>query len=109
MLDLTHLVEIDLLRDGEPLPLVSPSPASHYRILVSPHIRPVAALYAFNLSDRISDIPIPLRAEDTEPVVNLQAIVNELYEQLGYGYFIAYDSAPPAPWSLEEVAMFKDT
>ncbi len=107
---LTHLVEIDLLRDGDSLPLVPPSPSSHYRILVSrSHIRPVAALYAFNLSDRIPDIPIPLRAEDSEPVVNLQVIVNELYEQLGYAYFITCDTAPSAPWSMEEVARFKDT
>jgi Protein of unknown function (DUF4058) len=105
---LTHLVEIDLLRDGEPLPILPPSPVSHYRILVSrSDTRPMADLYAFNLGDRIPDFPIPLRLEDTEPVINLQAIVNELYEQLGYAYFIDYTNPPPPPWLSEEVAAIK--
>jgi hypothetical protein len=79
---LTHLVEIDLLRNGDPLSVLPPSPSSHYRILVRrSHTRPVADLYAFNLSDRIPDVPIPLHVEDAEPIVNLQAIVTALTGQ----------------------------
>ncbi len=101
---LTHLVEIDLLRDGEPLPMMFPSVASHYRILVSrSHTRPIADLYAFNVTDRIPNFPIPLRSEDAEPIVDVQTIVNELYQQLGYDYFIDYTNPPPAPWSSTEL------
>jgi hypothetical protein len=77
---------------------------SHYRILVSRFsTRPLADLYAFNLSDRIPNIPIPRRPEDTAPVVDLQQLLNDLYDQLGYAYFIDYTQAPPSPWSVAEV------
>jgi hypothetical protein len=102
---LTHLVEIDLLRDGSPLPFETDAESSHYRILVSrSQTRPVADLYPFNLGDRIPDFPLPLRPEDHEPIVNLQQIVTDLYAQLGYDYFINYDHAPPPPWTPDEVA-----
>lgn len=128
----THLIEIDLLRDGDPLPVepvpIEPVPIeqrlteqgfpeqgfpeqpertdsqSHYRILISrSDTRPIADLYPFNLGDRIPAFPLPLRLEDAEPIVDLQQIVNDLYEQLGYDYFVDYNSPPPSPWSLSEV------
>jgi Protein of unknown function (DUF4058) len=101
---LTHLIEIDLLREGEPLPMEADRLESHYRILISrSNTRPIADLYAFNLSDRIPNIPIPLRPEDPEPVLDLQQILTDLYEQLGYAYFIDYTQTPPLPWSMSEV------
>jgi Protein of unknown function (DUF4058) len=101
---LTHLVEIDLLRDGEPLPMEANALETHYRILVSrSDTRPTADLYAFNLYERIPNIPIPLRPDDTEPVLDIQQILNDLYEQLGYAYFIDYTQAPPLPWSMADV------
>ena len=107
---LTHLVEIDLLRDGEPLPLEADLAESHYRILVSrSHTRPIADLYAFNVCDRIPHIPIPLRPHDPEVLLDLQEILNSLYEQLGYTYFIDYCQNPPFPWIREDVQAWIST
>ena len=101
---LTHLVEIDLLRDGKPLPLEKDSIHSHYCILISrANTRPWADLYPFNLRDRIPPFSLPLRPDDIEPVVDLQTLTNELYEQLGYDYFIDYNNSPPSPWSQSDV------
>ncbi|WP_424101286.1 DUF4058 family protein [Moorena producens] len=101
---MTHLVEIDLLRDGEPLPVSNSSNPSHYRILVSrSNTRPTADLYLFNLCDRIPSFQLPLLPGDTEPVVELQTLVDQLYDQLGYDYFIDYSSNPPLPWSEDDV------
>jgi hypothetical protein len=103
----THLIEIDLLRDGDPLPMEVANVSSHYRILVSrATTRPIADLYAFNLGDRIPNIPIPLQPEDAEPLLDLQTILNNLYEQLGYGYFIDYTQAPPEPWAIADTQPF---
>ena len=45
----THFVEIDLLRQGNPMPIAG-HPQSHYRIVVSQsETRPKAQLYGFNL------------------------------------------------------------
>jgi hypothetical protein len=102
----THLIEIDLLREGEPLPM-DITTTSHYRMLISRSTtRPTADLYAFNLGDRIPNIPIPLLPEDPEPLLDLQTILNELYDQLGYSYFIDYGKNPPDPWTLDDVAPF---
>jgi len=51
---LTHLVEIDLLCQGQPMPVYSNGVQSNYRILVSrENYRPQADLYTFNLRDPI--------------------------------------------------------
>ncbi len=95
---LTHLVEIDLLRAGEPLPFFGNNISSQYRILISRgNCRPNADLYAFNLQDVIPSFPLPLRRGDTEPVIDLQALLNEIYEIAGYDLVMDYsrESVPP--------------
>ena len=74
----THLVEIDLLRGWEPLPVfINNDLAANYRILVSRrNQRPMADLYLFNLPDGIPAFPLPLRGEDGEPIVDLQMVLN---------------------------------
>lgn len=106
---LTNWVEIDLLRDGEALPLGEQDFSSHYRILVSrANARPIAdladLLYGFNLGDRVPAFPLPLQPEDAEPIVDVQQLINDLCEQLGYDYFIDYCSTPPPPWSETDIA-----
>jgi hypothetical protein len=91
----THFVEIDLLRSGEPMAILGCAVESHYRILVSrSETRPKAALYAFNVGDRIPTVPIPLQSDDIEPLLDLQSLLNEIYDQGGYGLRIDYQRAP---------------
>lgn len=100
----THLIEIDLLRSGDPLPIAGIPVSSDYRILVSrSHTRPLADLYPFNLADPIPCFSVPLQADDQEPVVNLQALLNEVYDRSGYDYFIDYHDDPQPP--LAEAAL----
>ena len=94
----THLVKIDLLRAGNPLPIVGDLPQSNYRILVSRSAeRPTADLYLFNLPDSIPPFCLPLQANDREPTIELQAMLNDVYGRSGYDYFIDYrvDPLPP--------------
>lgn len=96
-----NLVEIDLLRTGEPKPMLGGVP-SDYRILVSrADERPAASLYAFNLRDRIPRFPVPLKPSDEEPVVDLEAILNQVYTEAALALAIAYDQ-PPVPPLREE-------
>jgi hypothetical protein len=91
----TNLVEIDLLRQGEPLPIMETLANSHYRILVSrSQQRPTADLYLFNLPDQIPPFALPLRLNDEEPVVDLQRLLNDVYDRSGYNYFIDYRIDP---------------
>lgn len=94
----THLVEIDLLRRGEPLPVYGSNIKSHYRILVSRgDCRPQADLYSFNVEDAIPLFPIPLKSGDTEPFVNLQILLNNVYDQGSYDLEIDYTQEPVPP------------
>ncbi len=94
---LTSLVEVDLLRSGEPMPVDGASSPSDYRILVSRgERRPRAALHVFSVRDPIPTFELPLRAGDTEPVVDIGALLDALYERAAYD--LSIDSgAPPVP------------
>jgi hypothetical protein len=86
----SNLVEIDLLRLGEALPILGAT-KTDYRILVSrSHQRPDADLYGFNLQDPIPSFPVPLRSEDAEPVIDLQRLINEIYERARFDLAIDY-------------------
>ena len=89
------MVEIDLLRSGKPIALMAGDVASHCRILVSrSEQRPQADLYAFNLGDEIPLFPMPLKARDQEPIVNLHALLNQVYDRAGYEVVIDYTQEP---------------
>ncbi|ACB50032.1 hypothetical protein cce_0681 [Crocosphaera subtropica ATCC 51142] len=62
------------------------------------HQRPLADLYEFSLQDRIPDILIPLQAEEPEPMLELQQIVEGIYERGSYYLRIDYQQplSPPA-------------
>ena len=96
----THLVEIDLLRQGEPMPALGQIHQGMYRVLVSRgDRRPTAELWAFDLQQLIPQISIPLRAEETEPVMDLKRLLEQVYEQARYGLAIDYTKAPTPPLS----------
>jgi Protein of unknown function (DUF4058) len=95
MLSQTHLVEIDLLRSGEPLPMVGAT-TSDYRILVSrSDRRPKAQLYAFNLRQPIPAIQIPLAA-DRAVTLDLQPLLHQIYDRARLALAIDYQK-PPIP------------
>lgn len=96
---LTHLIEIDLLRYGQPLPMRGLT-ASDYRILLSrSDRRPSAQLYAFNVRQEIPQISVPLVAGDKEPVLDLQAVLQQVYKRGRYHLAVDYTQLPQPPLS----------
>ena len=94
----THLVEIDLLRAGESMPILDNDIKSDYRILVSrSQLRPRAELYPFNLSEVIPAFFLPLQKEDIEPLVDLQNVIQDLFDRAGLDLAIDYNSEPVPP------------
>jgi hypothetical protein len=103
---LTSLVEIDLLRAGEPMPVVRGRPASDYSILVSRSwARPRADLLPFSVRDEIPSLPVPLRRSEEEPTLDLGAILHGLYDRAGYDLRIDY-ARPPDPPLREDDAQW---
>lgn len=75
-----HLIEIDLLRAHPPLPLRGGT-SWDYRIIVSrSEQRPAATLYGFDLTEPIPRFPLPLKPEDVDLEVDLQAIFRGVYD-----------------------------
>jgi hypothetical protein len=94
----THLVEIDLLREGDPMTMLSNFPSSDYRILVSrAEQRPRAQLYAFNLEQVIPTFSIPLKPGEVEILVDLQSLLQQIYNQARYDLVIDYQQEPIPP------------
>ncbi|MGA9378413.1 MAG: DUF4058 family protein [Phormidium sp.] len=91
---LTNLVEIDLLRSGKPMRIIEKI-QSDYRILISrSDRRPNASLYAFNLPDQIPSFPLPLQSRETEQLIDLQHLLNEIYDQASFDMAIDYNQEP---------------
>jgi len=96
----SHLIEIDLLRGGTPLPMSGKHP-SDYRILVSrADQRPTAELYGFSLQQPIPPFPVPLLPGEEEPILNLQPLLRRIYEK--GRYHLAIDYQQPLVPALSE-------
>ena len=94
----THLVEIDLIRAGEPMPIMGNGRASAYRMLVSRgDCRPTAILYAFGVRQPIPSFSLPLKPDDQEPTVDLGQILHDLYDRASYDLRLDYKTDPAPP------------
>jgi Protein of unknown function (DUF4058) len=107
----TSLVEIDLLRGGGVLPVwlgtqsLPADVAGDYRVVVARgYERPRATLYTSSVRDRLPVIPIPLRPGEDEPQVDLQQIVDTLYDDGEYERLIEYRGEPVPPLKPEDAA-----
>jgi hypothetical protein len=101
---LTNLVEIDLLRAGEPMEM-KPLPKSNYRILVrAGWERPRARLYAFSMRQPIPDLPVPLRRGEKEVLLFPGKLLSEIYDRARYDISIDYRQPPEPPLTPEDAA-----
>lgn len=95
-----HLLEIDLLRAGERVPLLDPLPEAPYFIFLSRvSNRPAIGVWAIQLQDKLPTIPVPLRKPDADAVLDLQRALETIYDLSSYDQSINYADAPPPPLS----------
>ena len=97
----SHLVEIDLLRVGEPMPVIGNVPPSHYRILVTNahNTDAIADLYPCSIQTPIPVFVMPL-AEGSEGIaIDLKPIIDEVYILGSYDRDIDYQQDPDPPLS----------
>lgn len=104
----TNLLEIDLLRSGDPMSPFSPED-SDYRIMVSAAIeRPMARAYRFGVRDPIPDISVPVRPGDAEPLLSLDTIVQQVYDRGSYDLAIDYAQPAEPPLRSTDAAWLKN-
>ncbi len=96
------LVEIDLLREGDwivavPYDLIKPRHRTPYRVVVRRGWRRTQVeYYPISLRDRLPTIHVPLRPTDADVPLDLQALLDQSYDNAGYDD-IDYSVAPQPP------------
>ena len=96
----TNLVEIDLLRAGEPMAFKSNGIRSDYRILVARGGKSKAMLYPFGVRHAIPEFSVPLRRDDRdEPTVDIGKMLLSIYERARYHMRVNYAEDPEPPLS----------
>jgi hypothetical protein len=93
-----HLLEIDLLRRGERLPLQpDPPPGDYYVVLSRADRRPDAEVWAIRLQDPLPVVPMPLLAPDPDVSIDLGAALAAVYQRAAYDLDVNYRAAPFPP------------
>jgi Protein of unknown function (DUF4058) len=101
----SSFVEIDLLRGGDAMPMMSDSPPNDYRILISrAKPRRKDTVYTFAWTAPIPAIPIPLIPGEPEPVIDPNTVLHKLYQRAGYDLAIDYRRPPSPPLRREDRA-----
>jgi uncharacterized protein DUF4058 len=98
LLSTAHLIEIDLLRQGQRIPMQQPLPPAEYFILLSrADERPMTDVWPVMLSQPLPTIPIPLLSGDSDVLLDLQQTFTSVYDLLGYDLAIEYAQPPDVP------------
>ncbi len=93
-----HLLEIDLLRDGERPPLAEAVPlAPYYVVLSRVDRRPTVEVWPIQIQDRLPILPVPLLEPDPDAPLDLGSAVTAVYERGAYARMIDYGRPPPDP------------
>ncbi|MCS7264514.1 MAG: DUF4058 family protein, partial [Armatimonadetes bacterium] len=64
--------------------------------------RPIAEVYAWTIKQPLPTIPIPLKRGDEDVMLDLQKVLNAVYDRAGYDYRLAYDRQPEPPLSDDD-------
>ncbi len=99
----THFVEIDLLRGGPRMPWLDLPPCDYCVVVSRAERRPRAGAWPLRLRDRLPVIPVPLRQGDADARLDLQEVLNRVYDAAGYQYYV-YDDEPTPALSAEDAA-----
>jgi hypothetical protein len=98
----SHLVEIDLLRQGVPIRIREDLPPCDYLVHVSrKEHRPKSWLWPIRLPQHLPVVSIPLRQGDPDAKLDLQSVLTTVYDRAAYDMSINYRSEPVPPLSAE--------
>ncbi len=102
-----HLVEIDLLRGGRRPPMVDLWPDSPYTLLVGRgNERLHCQVWRAYFDRPLPIIPIPLTNSDKDLALDLQPLIDKVYELSRYGRAIDYRKPLKPPLSAKEKTWF---
>ena len=97
------LVELDLVRAGVKMPMARPMPSSPYSVVVSrAGRRPSAEVWPILLRDPLPTIPVPLRTGDADAPLDLQKVLDTMYDAFRLDLHVRYDRPLDPPMDADD-------
>jgi hypothetical protein len=105
LLSTAHMLEIDLLRQGQRVPMQKPLPSALYFIFLSrAEKRPITEIWPLRLIDPLPVVPVPLLPGDADMALDLQQTFTITYDLLGYDLAVDYTQPAEIPLAQPEAA-----
>jgi hypothetical protein len=95
-----NFIELDLLRGGRRMPMLTPWPDSPFTLLVSWQMNaPYCRVWPAHFNARLPVIPVPLLYPEQDLRLDLQPLLDEIYALGRYGELLHYERPlqPPLP------------
>jgi Protein of unknown function (DUF4058) len=104
-----NLVEIDLLREGDPTVRVTAEKLEalrpwHYLVTVTRRWPPQHEVHTVSLKQRLPRVAIPLGQEDKDVALDLQGAFSRTWEEGPYPELLHYEAPPLGSLSAEDLA-----
>jgi hypothetical protein len=100
-----NLVEIDLLRGGQRMPMLDPWPGSPYVLMMARARRPQSCrVWEASFQQPLPPISVPLAKPDPDILLSLQPLIDTIYRRFRYEQSIKYTAELAPPLSPEEAA-----
>ncbi len=104
-----HLMEIDLLRSGQRVPMRKPLPPHPYFVFLSrQERRPMVEVWPISLKDSLPTVPVPLLAGDADVSLDLQKALSNVYDLAGYDLAVDYARLPDVELTPEDAEWAQD-
>jgi hypothetical protein len=101
------LVEIDLLRGGQRMPMLDAWPDSPYTLLVARASAELCRVWPANYRGPLPRIPVPLAKPDPDIPLDVQPMIDEIYERFRYMRSIDYRKPLNPPLDAVETGWLK--
>jgi hypothetical protein len=101
------LVEIDLLRGGKRMPMLDPWPDSPYTILVARAKSQVCRVWRATFRRSLPAIPVPLSQPDSDISIELQPMIEDIYQRFRYARSIDYGKPLTPPFNDADTRWLK--
>jgi hypothetical protein len=103
-----NLLEIDLLRGGQRMPMLDPWPDSPYTLLVARAKKAqLCRVWPTYFNRPLPPIPVPLAKPDPDVPLDLQPMIEAIYQRSRYERSIDYRKPLAPPLRPEEAAWLK--
>jgi hypothetical protein len=91
----THLLEVDLLRQGKRVPMQQSLPEAPYFVFLSrAEQRPITEVWPIQLTIPLPSVPVPLLQGDKDVPLDLQLAFITVYDDFGYDLSVDYTRPP---------------